>query len=137
MKSIAKTIPAYNAVLRGEEKKIASILKKEIDISLKGADSKIWHGGPVWFLDSNPIVGYWVRKDRVHIMFWSGMSFVEPKLVPIGNVKKFKAAGFDYTSSKDVNLADLRRWLRKSKTIQWDYKNIIKRKGKLIRLKAK
>jgi hypothetical protein len=28
-----------------------------------------------------------------------------------------------------------RRWLKKSIAIQWDYKNIVKRKGKLERLK--
>jgi hypothetical protein len=29
----------------------------------------------------------------------------------------------------------LKRWLEKSEQIQWDYKNIVKRKGKLERLK--
>jgi hypothetical protein len=29
----------------------------------------------------------------------------------------------------------LKRWLAKSRDIQWDYKNIVKRKGKLERLR--
>jgi hypothetical protein len=29
----------------------------------------------------------------------------------------------------------LARWLAKARDIQWDYKNIVKRKGKLERLK--
>ncbi|MBL8759582.1 MAG: DUF1801 domain-containing protein, partial [Phycisphaerae bacterium] len=32
------------------------------------------------------------------------------------------------------NLKDLKRWLKKSVAIQWDYKNIVKRKGRLDRL---
>jgi len=34
----------------------------------------------------------------------------------------------------EINLKDLKRWLRKSAIIQWDSKNIVKRKGKLVRL---
>ncbi len=33
-----------------------------------------------------------------------------------------------------VDLA-LRRWLAKARDIQWDYKNIVRRKGRLERLK--
>ena len=89
----------------------------------------------MWFLAGNPVVGYSLRKQGVQLMFWSGMSFAEPNLLPIGNVQKFKAAGITYTTSSELKLAELKRWLRKAKTIQWDYKNIVTRKGKLIRLK--
>jgi hypothetical protein len=41
----------------------------------------------------------------------------------------FKAAEARYTSVENVNTKDLKRWLKKSKDIQWDYKNIVKRKG--------
>ena len=65
-------------------------------------------------------------------MFWSGQSFGEDKL----QVEwKFKAAEVRYTSVDQIDLADLSRWLQKSREIQWDYKNIVKRKGQLERLK--
>ncbi|TAE80416.1 MAG: DUF1801 domain-containing protein, partial [Bacteroidetes bacterium] len=34
----------------------------------------------------------------------------------------------------EVDPTDLKRWLVKSSEIQWDYKNIVKRKGQLIKL---
>jgi phenylacetate-coenzyme A ligase PaaK-like adenylate-forming protein len=66
-------------------------------------------------------------------MFWSGADFEEDQL----NVKggKFKDASIFYTSVEQVNPVDLERWLKKSREIQWDYKNIVKRKGRLERLK--
>lgn len=128
-------ITKYNQSQSGKEKAICVFLKKEIDTNLPQAESKVWHGGPVWFIDENPVAGYWVRKGGVQLMFWSGMSFDESKLLPIGNVKKFKAAGVMYTDKKEIIVKDVKRWLKKAKTIQWDYKNIVKRKGKLVRLK--
>lgn len=128
-------ITAYNRNQTKNAKSICDALRRVIDASLPKAESKVWHGGPVWFLAGNPIVGYSLRKQGVQLLFWSGMSFTEPDLLPIGNVKKFKAAGITYTDRKELKLADIKRWLRKAKTIQWDYKNIIKRRGKLVRLK--
>ena len=40
-----------------------------------------------------------------------------------------------FISASDINAKNLKRWLTKSVTIQWDYKNVVKRKGKLLRLK--
>ncbi len=128
-------ITTYNQAQSKNDKKICDDLRRLIDVSLPKAESKVWHGGPVWFLDGNPVTGYWKRKQGVQLMFWSGMSFDEPNLLPIGNVKKFKAAGIIYTDSKELVLKDIKRWLRKAKTIQWDYKNIVKHKGKLVRIK--
>jgi hypothetical protein len=108
-------------------------LATEISRQLRGAESKIWHAHPVWFLDGNPIVGYSKLKDCVRLLFWSGQSFDEPGLVPEG---KFKAAEVRFTRVQQIPRKDLRRWLDKAQTIQWDYKNIVKRKGKLERLKA-
>jgi len=99
---------------------------------LPEAQSKIWHAHPVWFLDGNPIVGYSKMKDSVRLLFWSGQSFDEGNLVNEGT---FKAAEARYTSVDQVNAENLVRWLKKSREIQWDYKNIVKRKGKLERLK--
>jgi hypothetical protein len=47
----------------------------------------------------------------------------------------FKAAEKRYTAADQVDPEDLRRWLAKARDIQWDYKNIVGRKGRLDRLK--
>src|SRR5512139_2437568 len=127
-----KEIKAYHKSFSKEEQAICTKLYKEIDSNLKGAENKIWHAHPVWFLDGNPIVGYSKLKDSVRLLFWSGQSFDEEALQKEGS---FKAADIRYTSADQINKKDLTRWLKKSRDIQWDYKNIIKRKGKLVRLK--
>ena len=65
-------------------------------------------------------------------MFWSGADFDEEKLQPGSG--KFKDASMRYTDVKQIDLAELNRWLQKARTIQWDYKNIVKRKGRLERI---
>ena len=127
-------IEKYNNTQPKVEKDVCNMLAMEIYAGLPEADSKIWHGSPVWFLDGNPVVGYSVRKKDIQLLFWSGMSFDEPSLEPVGNVKKFKAAGFHYTSVDQVDIDVIRRCFKKSRDIQWDYKNIVKHKGKLVRL---
>lgn len=131
MKSIAKTIAAYHKAQASEDRVICNLLKKEIDQALPKAESRIWHGHPVWFLDGNPIVGYHKLKDCIRILFWSGQSFDEEGLDPEGT---FKAAEARYTAADQVKVTALRRWLAKSRKIQWDYKNIVKRRGELVRL---
>ena len=127
-----KEIKAYNNKQSPEDKKICNVLAEAIDRSLPAAENKIWHAHPVWFLDGNPIVGYHKLKDSVRLLFWSGQSFDEDDLQKEGS---FKAAEVRYTSVDQINKKDLARWLKKSRDIQWDYKNIVKRKGKLVRLK--
>lgn len=127
-----KDIQAYNNSQLAGDKQICDQLAKEIDLNLPGAENKIWHAHPVWFLDGNPIVGYSKLKDCIRLMFWSGQSFDEGGLQKEGT---FKAAEVRYTSAAEIKNKDLKRWLRKSKEIQWDYKNIVKRKGVLERLK--
>lgn len=131
MKAAYATIAAYNAAQKGEDKAICNLLRKEIEGALPEAESKIWHGSPVWFLDGNPIVGYHKLKDCVRLLFWSGQSFEEKGLAPEGT---FKAAEARYTQADEVKVTALRKWLAKSKRIQWDYKNIVKRKGVLERI---
>jgi hypothetical protein len=126
-----KDIKSYNNTQTKPDKVICDMLAEEIDNALPKAESKIWHRHPVWFLDGNPIVGYSKLKDSVRLLFWSGQSFDEEGLQPEGT---FKAAEVRYTSVDQIKKTHLRRWLKKSKTIQWDYKNIVKRKGKLVRL---
>jgi len=128
-----KEIKSYNNKQTSEEKKICNILATEIDSSLFEVENKIWHSHPVWFLDGNPIVGYSKQKAGIRLMFWSGESFEEENLKP--GTGKFKDASIFYNSVDEIKIKDLKRWLKKSKGIQWDYKNIVKRKGKLERLK--
>lgn len=125
-------IQAYHDTLAAEDKAIADVLHDEICKALPKAENKIWHRHPVWFIDGNPIVGYHKLKDCMRLLFWSGQSFEEEGLAPEG---KFKAAEARYTEVKQIKKTDLKRWLKKSKDIQWDYKNIVKRKGVLERLK--
>lgn len=124
-------IQAYNKKQSKADQLICNMLAKEIDSVLTEAEKKIWHAHPVWFLEGNPIVGYSKLKDCVRLLFWSGQSFDEPGLSKEGS---FKAAEARYTEVDQINSSDLKRWLEKSRTIQWDYKNIVKRKGKLERL---
>lgn len=111
---------------------ICEVLRGEIDRVLINAESKVWHGHPVWFLDGNPIVGYSKEKKGIRLMFWSGSDFEEAGLNVLG--AKFKDASIFYNSVDEINQEDLERWLDKSQKIQWDYKNIVKRKGRLERL---
>lgn len=127
-----KDIQAYNAAKSITDKAICDLLAKEIDKTLPEAESKIWHAHPVWFLDGNPVAGYSKLKDSVRLLFWSGQSFDEEQLQKEGS---FKAAEVRYTLANQVNKENLKRWLNKARDIQWDYKNIVKRKGVLERLK--
>jgi hypothetical protein len=105
-----KEIEEYNQL--SEEVELCNKLATLIDKHLMNAENKIWHSHPVWFLEGNPIVGYSKQKNG-----------------------KFKDASVFYNSAEEIKTADIIRWLEKSKEIQWDYKNLIKRKGKLERLK--
>lgn len=125
-------IDLYNESQVGEPRTICTRLAELIDAGLEGAESKVWHSHPVWFFDKNPIVGYSVMKDSVRILFWSGQSFGDVGLVPEGS---FKAAEARFTSADQINEELLAQWLDLAEKIQWDYKNIIKRKGVLERLK--
>ena len=116
-----QAIRAYNAAQKNEAKKICTLLLKEFTVGLKGAESKMWHGSPVWFYDGNPVAAFTKLKDSVQVLFWSGQTFHEPGLTKEGS---FKAAEKRYQSVDEVRVGELRRWLKKAKTIQWDYKNI-------------
>ena len=125
-------IKNYNQQQIDEERRICELLSGELDDQLPEAEAKIWHAHPVWFIDGNPVTGYSKLKAGIRLLFWSGQSFNELQLQ---NEGKFKAAGITYTSLNQVNIEDLHRWLKKCIDIQWDYKNIVKRKGVLVRLK--
>jgi hypothetical protein len=125
-------IQSYNDSQSPADSEICNLLSAEIDRNLTDAENKIWHAHPVWFLNENPIVGYSKLKNCIRLLFWSGQSFDEKDLQVEGS---FKAAEFRYTSVDQINKEDLKRWLKKAADIQWDYKNIVKRKGRLERLK--
>jgi hypothetical protein len=123
----------YNEQHEPGDKDICDVLARQIDRALSDAEGKIWHGHPVWFLDGNPIVGYSKQKPGIRLMFWSGADLEEPGLNVIG--EKFKDASVFYNDASEIDKIALRRWLKKAREIQWDYKNIVRRKGKLERLK--
>lgn len=122
----------YDEAQASNDRAICQALAEEIDRGLPEAENKIWHGHPVWFLEGNPIVGYSKLKSCVRLLFWSGQSFAEEALAKEGT---FKAAEARYSTADQIDAEDLRRWLGKARDIQWDYKNIVRRKGKLERLK--
>ncbi len=126
-------IKAYNNQQTATDKEICDLLAQTIDNELTEAENKIWHSHPVWFLDGNPIVGYSKQKKGIRLMFWSGSDFDEDNLRVQG--EKFKDASIFYNTVSELNVSDLNRWIKKSREIQWDYKNLIKRKGKLEKLK--
>jgi hypothetical protein len=129
---VNKDIEAYNDSQLPDDKAICDLLAQIISNNLPEAENKIWHASPVWFLDGNPIVGYSKLKAGIRLMFWSGASFGEEKLRP--GTGKFKDASFVFNSVNEIDIDDLTRWLDKSRNIQWDYKNIMKRRGVLERL---
>ena len=128
-----EAIKTYNQNQSAPDKEICDLLASVIDKALPEAESKVWHAHPVWFLDENPIVGYSKRKQGLRLMFWSGADFEDDDLNIRG--KKFKDASIFYKSVAEIDEIKLQRWLEKSRNIQWDYKNIVKRKGQLERLK--
>jgi hypothetical protein len=106
---------------------------KELNFkNVKNIESKIWHGSPVWFMDENPILSYTKQKKGVKLMFFSGADFEEKKF-ELGS-GKFKDAGIFYSDVKEILKKDLKSWFKKAKKIQWDYKNVVKRKGTLVKL---
>ncbi len=138
--TLSKEIQDYNDAQTVADKAICDFLANEISQHLPEANTsagsvqaKVWHRHPVWFLDGNPVTGYSKEKKGIRLMFWSGADFEEEQLAVRG--AKFKDASIFYNDVSEVNTEDLQRWLEKSINIQWDYKNIVKRKGVLERLK--
>jgi hypothetical protein len=126
------TIENYILQLDSKYQSIAVLLTETIDSELNYSESKIWHSHPVWFIDGNPIVGFSQEKKGIRLMFWSGADFDEDGLIIRDG--KFKDASVYYTETNQVELEKLKNWLKKSEKIQWDYKNIVKKKGRLDRI---
>ena len=130
---VHNSIIAYNLQQESGFSMICEQLSTIIQSKLSGAESKLWHAHPVWFLDGNPIVGYSKQKRGIRLMFWSGQDFDEPNLNVQG--EKCKDASIFYTDVSQIDALALERWLQKAQMIQWDYKNLVNRKGVLVRLK--
>lgn len=122
----------YNKSQPAGASQICELLASEIERGLPEAENKIWHAHPVWFLNGNPVVGYSKLKNCIRLLFWSGQSF---QTAGLGREGSYKAAEARYTSIEQVDTALLGQWLAESREIQWDYKNIVRRKGVLERLK--
>lgn len=127
-----KVFVDYNQKQNTNNKEICDLLLAIISENFKNSESKIWHGSPVWFLKMNPIVGYSVEKKGVRLLFWSGSSFDEKIL--INGTGKFKDASLYFADVSQVDKSDIKRLLKKAEEIQWDYKNIVKRKGVLLKV---
>jgi hypothetical protein len=123
----------YNKNQEPNHQEVCDLLAREIDRNLPHAENRIWHAHPVWFLDGNPTVGYSKQKPGIRLMFWSGADFEEAGLNVVG--KKFKDASVFFNDVSEVSKPDLRRWLKKAQAIQWNYKDIVRHKGRLERLK--
>jgi hypothetical protein len=124
-------LAVYNAAMLPEHRSIADALAPLLIAGLPQASAKIWHRTAVWFIADNPVVGYASRKKGVQLLFWSGQSFGEAGLKAEGS---FKAAEKHLQAAADIDPKDLTRWLAKAAEIQWDYKNIVKRKGRLEKI---
>jgi uncharacterized protein YdhG (YjbR/CyaY superfamily) len=125
-------VTKYHEQQTAAHKAVCDLLGQTIDRHLPEAENKLWHAHPVWFLNGNPIVGYSRQKPGIRLMFWSGADFEEEGLNVPG--KKFKDASVFYNDVSEISTKDLKRWLEKAQDIQWDYKNLIRRKGQLLRI---
>lgn len=125
-------IQRYISSQPDEYRKICERLQAEVGKYLPDAENKVWHAHPVWFLAGNPIVGYSVQKPGVRLMFWSGMGFDELELKP--GTGKFKDASIFYQSVEQINADDIKRWCEKARRVQWNYRDLVKNKGRLERL---
>jgi hypothetical protein len=128
-----KDLQSYHQSQSPAHQEICDLLATTINAGLPEAESKIWHAHPVWFLEGNPVVGYCKLKAGIRLMFWSGADFGEEGLK--FSKGKFRDASITYAVPDQVELANLQRWLQKARDIQWDYKNLVKKKGQLERLK--
>jgi hypothetical protein len=124
-------VAAYHAAQTETDRPTCEALAAIIAGALPEAVGKVWHRHPVFFLEGNPVVGYSVHKEGVRLLFWSGQSFDEPALSPVGT---FKAAEARFAGARDVDAPAMERWLAKAREIQWDYKNVAKNKGVLVRI---
>jgi len=100
-----EAIANYHAAQSEADRTTYDTLLSLVDLVLPEAQGRVWHVHPVFFLDDNPVVGYSVLKGGVRLLFWSGQSFDEPALSPVG---KFEAAKARLALVDDVDERNLR-----------------------------
>jgi len=127
--SDGEAIAAYAQAQPLALRTICDRLRELIDSALPRATSKIWHGGPVWFIGENPVVGYDAKAKGVSLLFWNGQAFDEADLKPVG---KYRAAQALVTDAADIEPRTIRRWLQKARTDVFDsvgfFKNLREKK---------
>lgn len=124
-------LATYHSELTENEQNLCAFLRETFDRELTGATARIWHAHPVWFIDGNPVAGYSSLKDGIRVLFWSGQSFETLGLRAEG---KFKAAEIRIRDLEHCKQLPWSAWLQEALQKQWDYKNIVKRKGQLLPL---
>jgi len=115
------SVAEYNASASEVNSACITAVFREFTRALPTATFKVWHGHPVWFLNEIPVAGYQDHQSGVKVLFWSGKDFNEPALTGIG---KHRAAGITYPDISSINTDDLRRWLKLSTEIIWDYRSL-------------
>jgi hypothetical protein len=121
----ASDIIEYHNGLEPAELAICETLQSAIAQALPTAEGMVWHGHPVWFLNGNPVVGYSRKKAGIELLFWSGQSFEQAGLKPVG---KFKAASAAFVDASAIEAMALAAWLHQAEAIQWDYANLAKKR---------
>jgi hypothetical protein len=117
-------IDAYSRARPPGVRAICARLRGLIDAELPKADSKVWHGSPVWFLDDNPVVGYSATKKGVSLLFWNGRALGEAELEPVG---KYRAAQAVFGDAAELDAKVIRRWLKKAKSDVFDSRAFFKK----------
>jgi hypothetical protein len=105
------SIAEYAGKLDAQRAAICTALQRSITAALPNASSKLWHAIPVWFVGTNPVVGYTARKAGVMLMFWNGQHFEEPELQASGS---FHMAQIAYNDASEIDEVKLARWLKKA-----------------------
>jgi hypothetical protein len=133
------SIAEYAGKLDAQRAAICTALQRSINATLPNATSKVWHAIPVWFVGTNPVVGYTARKAGVMLMFWNGQHFEEPELQASGS---FHMAQIAYNDASEIDEVKLARWLKKAAANIWDLTGernafVAKRRSKAAKAKTK
>ncbi|MBI4979615.1 MAG: DUF1801 domain-containing protein [Spirochaetes bacterium] len=127
-------IRAYSGRQSGDVSAVCEALRTIIMKSMPKDTGRIYYSMPAWFIDGNPVVAYRAASKHVLVLFWSGQSFKTPGLTPAG---KFKAAEIRYKNVEAIDNRLLRAWLRESKKVMWNYRDIRANNGRMQLLAIK
>jgi hypothetical protein len=122
--TVGDPIAAYSLAQPPAFRAMCDVLRKLIDAAIPKADSRVWHGSPVWFIDDNPVVGFNATAKTVNLLFWNGQAFDEPDLAPVG---KYRAAQAVFRDAAEIDPAVIRRWLKKARSNVFDSRAFFKK----------